>query len=169
MGRYVSHYVSKKPQLGAAGLLAALSATHSSLLAPTPSALTTPTHPGIANLPFKNSQRNHSIDSPPPNKQHQVTIEEILEEDIPIQSDQTCLTPPSHNMPCPYKGLYVEEFPVSLVGTPISNECKPPPDLAAYMQQCGLMSDLDHFKMAELLMTSSLSNANKDWHLKSKK
>jgi hypothetical protein len=65
--------------------------------------------------------------------------------------------------------LYVEEFPVSSAGAPISNECKPPPDLDAYMGQCGPMKDLDHFETAELLMMSGLSNADKDQHLKSKK
>ncbi|KAG8731449.1 hypothetical protein FRC11_004123, partial [Ceratobasidium sp. 423] len=160
MGKYVSQYISKKPRLGAAQLLASLSATHSSSTAPAPSAFTTPTHPEICHLPPENSRRDTSLDGAPPSKRRRVSIEDVPDEDAPLPSRTD-----SHR----YKGLYVEEFPISSAGAPISNECKPPPDLDAYMRRCGPMKDPDHFEAAELLMTSGLSNADKDRHLKSKK
>ncbi|KAG8793369.1 hypothetical protein FRC12_002889 [Ceratobasidium sp. 428] len=64
-------------------------------------------------------------------------------------------------------GLYVEEFPDPLAGSPISNERVSPPDLKAYMQSVGKMADPETFEVAELLMTSGLTDAAKDRHLKS--
>jgi hypothetical protein len=66
-------------------------------------------------------------------------------------------------------GLYVEDYPDPLAGSPISEERAVPPDLDAYMQSCGRMADPEDFEAAELLMTSGLSDAAKDRHLKSTK
>ncbi|KAG8729161.1 hypothetical protein FRC11_009384 [Ceratobasidium sp. 423] len=145
MGKYVSQYISKQPRLGAARLLASLSAAHLSSTVSTPGAPTTPTHLGIHHLPFKNSQPDHSLDGAPPNKRQRVSIEDIPDEDVsllaagcsspPVSTPQDPTDPPlpSHTDPYCYEGLYVEEFPVSLAGAPISNEHKPPPDLDTYM------------------------------------
>ncbi|KAG8728427.1 hypothetical protein FRC11_011085 [Ceratobasidium sp. 423] len=89
---------------------------------------------------------------PPPLKQRKVMVEEVTDVDAPHQE-------PS---PLRYKGLYVEDFPDPLAGSPISNDLVPLPELAAYMHSCGLMADPDHFEVAELLLTSGLSNADKD-------
>jgi hypothetical protein len=67
-----------------------------------------------------------------------------------------------------YKGLYIEDFPDTLAGAPISNACIPPPNLDTYMCACGPMADLEYFEVAELLMMTGLTNADKDQHLKSK-
>ncbi|EUC57340.1 hypothetical protein RSOL_219280, partial [Rhizoctonia solani AG-3 Rhs1AP] len=64
-------------------------------------------------------------------------------------------------------GLFVEEFPDPLAGTPISNKRKLPPDLAAYMRSVGVLADPKLFETAELLMTTGLTDADKDRHLKS--
>ncbi|KAG8738071.1 hypothetical protein FRC11_001641, partial [Ceratobasidium sp. 423] len=121
---------------------------------------------------------------PPPNKRRKVTVEELPDEDTPRQTTPapTPSKPPgqgsrdsasNHDMRSRglyrYKGLYAEDFPDPLAGSPISEERASPPDLAAYMRACGPMADPDHFEVAELLLTSGLSNADKDRHLKSKK
>ncbi|KAG8732418.1 hypothetical protein FRC11_013818, partial [Ceratobasidium sp. 423] len=94
---------------------------------------------------------------PQPDKRHRVTIEEVLDPEAP---------PPAARCPR-YMGLFVEEFPDPLAGAPISNEHKPPPDLGAYMRSVGHLANPKYFEAAELLMTSHLTNANKDRHLKS--
>lgn len=66
-------------------------------------------------------------------------------------------------------GLYVEAYPDSLAGAPISQDHAPAPDLDAYMQSCGRMGDPENFETAELLMTTGLTDAAKDRHLKSNK
>ncbi|KAG8780267.1 hypothetical protein FRC12_023265 [Ceratobasidium sp. 428] len=64
-------------------------------------------------------------------------------------------------------GLYVEPFPDPLAGSPISEERISPPDLKAYMRSVGRMAEPETFEVAELLMTSGLTDAAKDRHLKS--
>lgn len=73
------------------------------------------------------------------------------------------------NEPCfhYYKGLYVEEFPDALAGAPISDKHAPLHDIDEHMQKCGDMANPKYFNAAELLMTSMLSDANKDRYLKS--
>jgi hypothetical protein len=67
-----------------------------------------------------------------------------------------------------FKGMYVEEFPETLAGAPVSNQRVPPLDLDAYMKTCRPMAKLEHFEVAELLMTSGMSNVAKDRHLRSR-
>ena len=111
---------------------------------------------------------------PHPNKRPKVTVEEIQDEEAPVPN------PPSKRqsnangqsgvqvrpLHC-YKGLFVEEFPDPLAGAPVSKDHVPKPDLEAYMLSCGPMANPAHFEIAELLMTSRLSDTNKDRHLKS--
>ncbi|KAG9118351.1 hypothetical protein FRC07_007166 [Ceratobasidium sp. 392] len=66
-------------------------------------------------------------------------------------------------------GLYIEDFPNPLAGSPILNDRAPAPDLDAYMKSCGTMADPENFEVAELLMTSGLTDTAKDHHLKSSK
>ncbi|KAG9094267.1 hypothetical protein FRC06_010996, partial [Ceratobasidium sp. 370] len=66
-----------------------------------------------------------------------------------------------------WRGLYVEDFPDPLAGAPVSNERASAPDMEAYMQSCGRSANPKTFKMLELLMTTGLTDAAKDQHLKS--
>jgi hypothetical protein len=125
-------------------------------------------------------------------KKRKVTVETVPDEDDPPQ-----LTPPipspqsstaasqgpisdTSGQPCApaaghrkarrmrgYGGLFVEEYPDSLAGSPVSEDRLPPPDLHAHMRSCGNLADPKHFETVELLMTSGLTNAAKDRHLKS--
>ncbi|KAG8732610.1 hypothetical protein FRC11_012268 [Ceratobasidium sp. 423] len=90
----------------------------------------------------------------PPDKRRRVTVEEVPD----VQAPRNCR----------WKGFYVEEFPESLAGSPISDDLAPPPKLAEYMRACGPMGNPDYFEIAELLLTSGLSDVDKDRHLKSK-
>ncbi|KAG9093019.1 hypothetical protein FS749_015246 [Ceratobasidium sp. UAMH 11750] len=66
-----------------------------------------------------------------------------------------------------YKGVYIEDYPDPLAGSPISKECVPPPDLDAYMKSVGDMAKPKVFEGAELLMTSGMPDVIKERHLKS--
>ncbi|KAG9080740.1 hypothetical protein FRC06_006204, partial [Ceratobasidium sp. 370] len=66
-----------------------------------------------------------------------------------------------------HKGFFVEDFPDSLAGSPISKDHAPSPDLDAYMQSCGTLADPFHFEVAELLSTTGLTDEAKNQHLKS--
>jgi hypothetical protein len=127
-----------------------------------------------------------SCASPPP-KRPKVTVEEVPDPDVPsrtLEGPHSCdstgqepresLSTASRDRVRPqhmyrYKGLYAEDFPDLLAGSPVSSTHACPPNLAEYMRTCGPMVNPDHFKTAELLMTSGLSNTDKDRHLKSKK
>ncbi|KAG9095093.1 hypothetical protein FRC06_010133, partial [Ceratobasidium sp. 370] len=67
-----------------------------------------------------------------------------------------------------WKGLYVEDFPDPLAGAPISEERVPEPDLDAYMRSCGTLADPWNFEIAEMLLTSGMTDEAKDRHLKSR-
>jgi hypothetical protein len=63
--------------------------------------------------------------------------------------------------------LYVEAFPHPSAGAPISDERLPPIDLEAYMRSSGRLGDPKTFRTADVLMTTKLTDAAKDRHLKS--
>ncbi|KAF8598797.1 hypothetical protein BDV93DRAFT_478147, partial [Ceratobasidium sp. AG-I] len=63
---------------------------------------------------------------------------------------------------------FVERYPNASAGTPLNNDRVHKPDLEEYMRMCDTLGDLDNFEVAELLMTTGLSNEGKDRHLKSK-
>jgi hypothetical protein len=65
-------------------------------------------------------------------------------------------------------GRYVEVFPDRCTGAPISEKTKPEEDLEAYIQACGRLGKQANFETMELLMTTGLSNAGRDRHLKSR-
>ncbi|KAG8705030.1 hypothetical protein FRC09_003197 [Ceratobasidium sp. 395] len=62
---------------------------------------------------------------------------------------------------------YVEHFPISSAGKPISNDRAYPPNLKAYIQSCGNLADPRNMEAAELLMTTGLSGKARTRHLQS--
>jgi hypothetical protein len=66
-----------------------------------------------------------------------------------------------------WKGMYVEEFPDPLAGAPISSERAPEPNLDAYIQSTGRLGRPGYFEVADLLMTTGLTDDAKERHLKS--
>ncbi|QRV92934.1 hypothetical protein RhiJN_20952 [Ceratobasidium sp. AG-Ba] len=67
----------------------------------------------------------------------------------------------------PKTGFYVVPFPDKLAGAPISDEELPPLDLEAYMRASGNLGDAHNFEMAELLLTSGMTDRTKNRHLSS--
>ncbi|KAB5587944.1 hypothetical protein CTheo_8614 [Ceratobasidium theobromae] len=125
-------------------------------------------------------------------RKRKVTVETIPDEDDPLQRSPpppVLSVRPSSQMdssPLPtesqqshsqgqarqvrgYGGLFVEEYPDPLAGSPVSEDRLPSPDLHAHMRSCGNLGDPENFETAELLMTSGLTDAAKDRHLKSSK
>ncbi|KAG8722468.1 hypothetical protein FRC09_006235 [Ceratobasidium sp. 395] len=133
--------------------------------------------------------------SPPPaesSKRHRVTVEEVPDRDgsPPPVEPSAPPTPAQNKSREPeqptriringqqpnrrvrralrrWKGLFVEDFPDPDAGAPISNERIPEVDLAAYMKSCGDLADPKHFEVAELLMTSGMTDEAKERHLRS--
>ncbi|KAG8794679.1 hypothetical protein FRC12_022574 [Ceratobasidium sp. 428] len=66
-----------------------------------------------------------------------------------------------------WKGLYVKDFPDPLAGAPISSARAPELDLKAHMKACGDLGDPYYFETAELLMTSGMTDAAKERHIRS--
>ncbi|EUC54041.1 hypothetical protein RSOL_027710, partial [Rhizoctonia solani AG-3 Rhs1AP] len=185
-------YLSTKPRFGALAAMSRVSKANSSVLAvSTSSTSNNRTHP-------INDRDSGVRDTQPQEKRQRVAVEEApveaasarpaaADEEIPrslpthalgpesissadpIQSERQNIPTANHIRLHRYKGLYVEEFPDATAGAPISNERVPPRNLDAYMHACGPMADPEHFEVAELLMTSKLTDVDKDRHLKSRK
>ncbi|KAG9087422.1 hypothetical protein FS749_002924 [Ceratobasidium sp. UAMH 11750] len=66
-----------------------------------------------------------------------------------------------------WKGLYVEDFPDPLAGAPISDEQAPELDLDAHMRACGNLGVPKHFETADMLLTTGMTDAAKERHLRS--
>ncbi|KAG8702241.1 hypothetical protein FRC09_004848 [Ceratobasidium sp. 395] len=64
--------------------------------------------------------------------------------------------------------LFVERFPDPRAGAPIDDRVAEPLDTGAYMATVGNLANPDYFDTAELLMTTGLTNAGRDAHLKSR-
>ncbi|KAG8767417.1 hypothetical protein FRC12_006265 [Ceratobasidium sp. 428] len=62
---------------------------------------------------------------------------------------------------------FVEHFPISTVGQPISDEETYQPSLKSYMKACGNLADPRNMEAAELLMTTGLSGKARTRHLQS--
>lgn len=120
----------------------------------------------------------------PSDKRRKVTVEETPDVDAvgatpmppapPAPSPCAAPTAPIQQGPEPavpklrlQGGLYVESFPHPSAGAPISDERLPPLDLDAYMQESGPLGDPRTFRTADVLMTTKLTDAAKDRHLKS--
>ncbi|QRV92599.1 hypothetical protein RhiJN_20617 [Ceratobasidium sp. AG-Ba] len=67
----------------------------------------------------------------------------------------------------PATGYYIEPFPDKLAGALISDVVLPPVDLEQYMRASGELGKPSHFEMAELLLTSGMSDKDKNRHLHS--
>jgi hypothetical protein len=65
-------------------------------------------------------------------------------------------------------GHFVDAFPDHRAGAPISDKRRPEEDLRAYIQARGQLGKQANFETMELLMTTGLSNAGRDRHLKSR-
>jgi hypothetical protein len=65
-------------------------------------------------------------------------------------------------------GHFVEPFPDDRAGAPTSNNTRPEEDLRTYIEACGRLGKQANFENMELLMTTGLSNAGRDRHLKSR-
>ncbi|KAG8786411.1 hypothetical protein FRC12_016619 [Ceratobasidium sp. 428] len=90
----------------------------------------------------------------------------------PIQPSQP-LPPPRANdgKPLEYDAIrqvFVEPFPDPRAGAPIDDRIAEPLNLKAYMATVGNLANPDYFDTAELLMTTGLTNAGRDAHLKSR-
>ncbi|KAG8748207.1 hypothetical protein FRC12_013885 [Ceratobasidium sp. 428] len=74
--------------------------------------------------------------------------------------------PPTHEqLP---DGTTLEFFPYAEAGSLISDEQRPETSPDAYLKSCGRLSDPDYFEIAELLMTTGMSNEGRNRMLKSK-
>ncbi|KAG8699999.1 hypothetical protein FRC09_006244 [Ceratobasidium sp. 395] len=62
---------------------------------------------------------------------------------------------------------FIEHFPISTAGKPISNERTYEPDLKSYIESCGSLADPRNMEAAELLMTTGLSSKARTQHLQS--
>lgn len=62
---------------------------------------------------------------------------------------------------------FVESFPISTAGAPISSDMREKPDLHAYLKSCGIFSDPKIFETAELLMMTVPKGKDRTRHLQS--
>ncbi|KAG8789644.1 hypothetical protein FRC12_013362, partial [Ceratobasidium sp. 428] len=62
---------------------------------------------------------------------------------------------------------FVEHFPISTAGKPISDERTYKPDLKSYIESCGSLANPRNMEAAELLMTTGLSSKARTQHLQS--
>ncbi|KAG9075061.1 hypothetical protein FRC06_010301, partial [Ceratobasidium sp. 370] len=62
---------------------------------------------------------------------------------------------------------YVERFPISSAGAPISDKQAHPRNLEAYLESCGNLANPRNMEAAELLMTTGLSGKARTRHLQS--
>jgi hypothetical protein len=65
-------------------------------------------------------------------------------------------------------GVFVEPFPDRRAGAPISDNSRPMEDLHTYLQARGQLGKQANFETMEMLMTTGLTNAGRDRHLKSR-
>ncbi|KAG9080473.1 hypothetical protein FRC06_006534 [Ceratobasidium sp. 370] len=65
------------------------------------------------------------------------------------------------------ENTFVERFPDPRAGTPITDKTAPMLDLDVYMAATGNLGNPSHFDTAELLLTTGLTAAGRDQHLKS--
>jgi hypothetical protein len=63
---------------------------------------------------------------------------------------------------------FIDFFPSAEAGALISDNCTHEIDLCAYIQACGVLADPEQFEVAELLMTTGLTNSARDRFLKSR-
>ncbi|KAG9080472.1 hypothetical protein FRC06_006535, partial [Ceratobasidium sp. 370] len=76
-------------------------------------------------------------------------------------------SPPQHLLFDKKENAFVEHFPDPRAGAPINDTTIPTPDLDEYMTAAGNLGNPLHFDTAELLLTTGLTAAGRDQHLKS--
>ncbi|QRV95080.1 Zn-finger protein [Ceratobasidium sp. AG-Ba] len=62
-------------------------------------------------------------------------------------------------------GIYVEPYPISTAGAPISTNLKSESDLREYLKSCGTLGDRDLFETAQIMMTTGLNGRGRTRHL----
>ncbi|KAG8685519.1 hypothetical protein FRC09_014695, partial [Ceratobasidium sp. 395] len=62
---------------------------------------------------------------------------------------------------------FIDHFPISSAGQPISDEHAYQPDLKSYIESCGNLANPRNMEAAELLMTTGLSGKARTQHLQS--
>jgi hypothetical protein len=103
--------------------------------------------------------------APPP--RHGVTIEDVEDEDE--YRGQGGNRDEGEDLDDECGAPFVEEFIDARAGQPIDESRAPPFDLRAHMASVGPFASPKHFEVAELLMTTKMTNASRDEHLKSRK
>ncbi|KAG8789939.1 hypothetical protein FRC12_013124 [Ceratobasidium sp. 428] len=89
---------------------------------------------------------------------------------IRLRSPSTTPVQPTKPLPLPHANscqVFIEQYPDPCADALIDDGVAQPLDLEAYMATIGNLLNLDYFNTAELLTTTSLTNAAQDWHLKS--
>jgi hypothetical protein len=81
-----------------------------------------------------------------------------------------CVESP-HNIPTSSSqsdnSIFIEEFPNPSAGAPISGDKAYSPDPGLFLKSCGNLGEPKYFEMAELLMTTGLSNSSRERFIKS--
>ena len=118
--------------------------------------------PSIPSTAAGGSSENERAGTPAP-----VVQQSVAELITQIGNNHTLDPPPNIDPPHHPGDPFVERYPVASAGAPLNNDRAHIPDMEQYMRTCGTLADPDHFDVAELLMTTGLSNKGKDRHLKS--
>ncbi|QRV91332.1 hypothetical protein RhiJN_19350 [Ceratobasidium sp. AG-Ba] len=114
----------------------------------------------------------------PTNSERPIEAESPIAAESPIEAERPSIqnvgvsysssnAPPDTGWIDPATGYYIEPFPDKLAGAPISDVILPPVDLEQYMRASGELGEPSHFEMAELLLTSGMSDKDKNRHLHS--
>ncbi|KAG8777441.1 hypothetical protein FRC12_000371 [Ceratobasidium sp. 428] len=88
---------------------------------------------------------------------------------LPLPDPQPPISAPdsqSSNLRPAGDGSFVEAFPSSTAGAPISPNRRGEKNLASHLEACGRLGDRDLFETAEILMTTGLNGAGRTKHLK---
>ncbi|KAG8773758.1 hypothetical protein FRC12_002328 [Ceratobasidium sp. 428] len=101
-----------------------------------------------------------------------------VDEETPPVAGPSRLPPPDSQPPIPIPdsqpsnptqasdGSFVEAFPSSTAGAPISPNRKGEKKLTEHLESCGRLGDRDLFETAEILMTTGLNGAGRTKHMK---
>ncbi|KAG8710043.1 hypothetical protein FRC08_017694 [Ceratobasidium sp. 394] len=89
-------------------------------------------------------------------------------EAVPLASSPSLDNPAPHLEYDTRQQVYIERFPNHHAGAPINDELVEPLDLTAYMARAGNFGKPHYFETADLLLTTGLTNAGRDAHVKSR-
>ncbi|QRW20687.1 hypothetical protein RhiXN_05676 [Rhizoctonia solani] len=85
----------------------------------------------------------------------------------PVRSRSEEPLPPQGRSWNKAQGVFIENYPNPLAGAPVSNKKQDPPDLVAYMRDCGPLGNPTIFETTKILMTTVPTDEGKDLHIKS--